>query len=64
MEPLAHEVWFTQKLDIWFEDSTARKLIESSEFKHDLVYEDSQHIKVTKKLLGCGGDFNEKNSEG
>ena len=64
LEPIAPEARFMEDLDIWLEDCTAKELYESREFRRDVVYEDSLHIQVMEKILGCGGDVNEKNSEG
>ena len=64
LEPIAPEAWFMEKLDIWLEDCGAEELIKSTRFKEEVVHEDSEHIKVMKKILTCGRDVNEKNSEG
>ena len=64
LDPIAPEAWFMEKLDIWLEDCSTRELIKSLKFKEEVVHEDSQHIKVMKKILTCGRDVNEKNSEG
>ena len=60
-EPIIFDLWLMAKLDIWFEICTAKKLIESSIFKTDVLYEDSEHIKVMRKILDCQGNVSEKN---
>ena len=64
LEPIAPDTWFMKRLDVWLEDCSAEKLVKSTGFKDDVLYEDSEHIKVMKKILACGLDVNEKNSEG
>ena len=63
-EPIIPDAWLLAKLDTWFEDCTAKELIKSIAFKRDVVYEDSEHTKVMKRILACQGNVNEKNSEG
>ena len=64
LEPIIPDPWLMAKLDTWFEDCTAKELLKSSTFKKIVVYEDSKHIKVMKRVLDCQGNVNEKNSEG
>ena len=64
LEPIAPAVWDMETLGVWLEDCTARELYNSAEFKENFLYKDYEHIEVMKRILTCGQDVNEKNSEG